>query len=104
MALHTDDSYITKPAAATVEAIQLYAYSLERYGGSPYIYPLYGLGGLPEGFSRLCAIHGGTFMLNKGVDEILFDASGAAWGVKTGDEVAKANFVFGDTSYFPKSM
>ena len=29
------------------------------YGKSPYIYPLYGLGGLPEGFSRLCAINGG---------------------------------------------
>src|SRR5690554_4945544 len=48
-----------------VEAIQLYAYSLERYGRSPYIYPVYGLGGLPEGFSRLCAINGGTFMLNQ---------------------------------------
>ena len=45
--------------------MQLYAYSMERYGNSPYIYPIYGLGGLPEGFSRLCAIHGGTFMLNK---------------------------------------
>lgn len=33
--------------------------------GQPFIYPIYGLGGLPEGFSRLCAIHGGTFILNK---------------------------------------
>ena len=33
----------------------------------PFIYPIYGLGGLPEGFSRLCAIHGGTFILNKQV-------------------------------------
>ena len=33
-----------------------------RYGKSPYIYPLYGLGGLPEGFSRLCAINGGTYV------------------------------------------
>ena len=77
----------------------------QRYGKSPYIYPLYGLGGLPEGdpppppffasqihpphphppnqllyvlvgFSRLCAINGGTFMLNKGVDKVLFDDAG----------------------------
>ena len=46
MALQTDDSYINKPASIIVETIQLYAYSLERYGTSPYIYPLYGLGGM----------------------------------------------------------
>ena len=86
MALHRDDTYLDQPASETAEAIQLYVYSLERYGKSPYIYPLYGLGGMPEGFSRLCAIHGGTFMLNKGVDEIL-TTNGVAWGVKTGNEV-----------------
>jgi Rab GDP dissociation inhibitor len=48
MALHRDDDYLDQKAAETVEAIQLYAYSLERYGKSPYIYPIYGLGGLPE--------------------------------------------------------
>jgi Rab GDP dissociation inhibitor len=87
MALHRDDDYLDQPAAATAEAVQLYVYSLEKYGKSPYIYPLYGLGGMPEGFSRLCAIHGGTFMLNKGVDEILFDSNGKAWGVKSENEV-----------------
>ena len=72
MALHTDDRYLDEPAAVTAEAVQLYAYSIERYGKSPYIYPIYGLGGLPESFSRLCAIHGGTFMLDKGVPSSLF--------------------------------
>eukprot|EP01035_Chromulina_nebulosa_P019913 gene19913-25870_t len=99
MALHRDDDYIDKPASETVEAIQLYIYSMERYGNSPYIYPLYGLGGLPEGFSRLCAIHGGTFMLNKGIDEILYK-DGKAWAVKTGNEIAKGKVFIGDPSYF----
>jgi Rab GDP dissociation inhibitor len=101
MALHRDDDYLNEPASATAEAIQLYVFSLERYGKSPYIYPLYGLGGMPEGFSRLCAIHGGTFMLNKGIDEILFDNNGKAWGVRGDNEVAKANIIVGDPSYFP---
>jgi Rab GDP dissociation inhibitor len=101
MALHRDDDYLDEPAAATAEAIQLYALSLERYGKSPYIYPIYGLGGLPEGFSRLCAIHGGTFMLNKGIDEVLFNEDGVAWGVKVDNEIAKASIVIGDPSYFP---
>jgi Rab GDP dissociation inhibitor len=42
---------------------------------------------LQQGFSRLCAIHGGTFMLNKGVDEILYNEEGVAWGIKTDNEV-----------------
>jgi len=103
MALHRDDDYLNEPADITAEAIQLYVYSFERYGKTPYIYPVYGLGGLPEGFSRLCAIHGGTFMLNKGVDDVLFDPSGTAWGIRTGNEVAKANLIIGDPSYFPAS-
>lgn len=100
MALWTDDRYLGKPAIETIRAIKLYAYSLERYGKSPYLYPIYGLGGLPEGFSRLCAIHGGTFMLNRGVDEILYDATGRAWGIKCGNEVAKGKLLIGDPSYF----
>ncbi|CAI5745607.1 unnamed protein product [Peronospora destructor] len=101
MALMRDESYHKRPAIETVRAIKLYAYSLERYGKSPYIYPLYGLGGLPESFSRLCAINGGTFMLNRSVDEILMDKDGKAWGIKCDNEVAKAKLVIGDPSYFP---
>ncbi|CAM9404012.1 unnamed protein product [Laminaria digitata] len=105
MALQRDDSYLNKPAVETVKSIQLYVRSLERYGKSPYIYPMYGLGGLPEGFSRLCAIHGGTFMLQCPVEEVLFDDQGVAWGIKaTMDGVAKATMLIGDPSYFPSRM
>ena len=108
MALAPDDSYLHRPAAETVDAIRLYAESLDRYGKSPFIYPVYGLGGLPEGFSRLCAIHGGTFILNKQVDEILFAPNGTVAGVRSGSgadaEVALAPLVIGDPSYFPPSM
>ena len=76
VALHTSDEYIKKPARDTVEKMQLYLESIGRYGDSPFLYPIYGLGGLPEAFSRLCAIHGGTYMLNTKVDEILFNADG----------------------------
>jgi Rab GDP dissociation inhibitor len=44
MGLMRDDDYLDQPASECAEAIQLYVYSLERYGKSPYIYPLYGLG------------------------------------------------------------
>jgi len=41
-------------------------------------------------------------MLNREVNEILFDDEGAAWGIKCGEEVAKATMVIGEPSYFPK--
>ena len=46
---------------------------VSRYGKSPYLYPLYGLGELPQGFARLSAIYGGTYMLDKQIDEIVFE-------------------------------
>lgn len=69
--------------------------------GSPYLYPLYGLGGLAEGFARLCAVYGGTFMLHQPIDELLYDDDGKAIGVRAGDMVAKAPHIIGDPSYFP---
>jgi Rab GDP dissociation inhibitor len=38
--------------------------SIGRYGDHPFLYPVYGLGGMPEAFTRHCALHGGTYMLN----------------------------------------
>lgn len=50
VALHKDDGYLTAPALDTVLKIKLYYDSLMRFEGttSPYIYPLYGLGELPQ--------------------------------------------------------
>lgn len=45
-------SYLNNPAGETIRRIKLYSDSLARYGKSPYLYPLYGLGELPQGFAR----------------------------------------------------
>jgi len=70
-----------------------------QYGNSPFLYPIYGLAGIPEGFSRMCAIYGGTFMLNKDIDEILFGEDGKVKGVKSGDEIAKTKIVICGPTY-----
>lgn len=114
MALYTTDDYITEKGRApeTIERIRLYGNSVARYGKSPYIYPLYGLGELPQGFARLSAIYGGTYMLNTNLDEITYDAAGKATGIKAtmkerGEEgegftfTTKAKKILGDPSYFP---
>lgn len=105
MMLFDNDSYLDGPADVPAAALKLYMSSMRRYPpySSPYIYPLWGLGGIPEGFSRMCAINGGTFMLNKNVDEIL-EKDGVAWGIKSGNEVAKAKQIIGDPSYFKKEQ
>ena len=78
--------------------MNLYLDSMGRYGDSPFLYPIYGLGGLPEAFSRLCAIHGGTYMLNTQVDEVLMEGDKVV-GIKSGDATAKAPLVICDPSY-----
>ncbi|KAI8968045.1 GDP dissociation inhibitor [Mycotypha africana] len=99
MALHLDDQYLQKAARETVDKIILYVASMARYGKSPYIYPLHGLGELPQSFARLSAIYGGTYMLDKAADEILYDANGVAIGIRSGTETAKAKQIICDPSY-----
>src|ERR1700721_2800666 len=93
-------SYITKVARPSYDRIILYTSSMARYGKSPYIYPLYGLGELPQSFARLSAIYGGTYMLDKPIDEIVTDGDGKFIGVRSGSETVKAKQVIGDPSYF----
>jgi len=100
LALFLNDEYLNEPAPQMIERVQLYYTSLMRYEKSPYIYPLYGLGELPQAFARLAAIYGGTYMLNKPADRIVTE-DGKFVGVESGGEIARAKFVIGDPSYFP---
>ncbi|EAS29233.3 secretory pathway gdp dissociation inhibitor [Coccidioides immitis RS] len=113
MALYQSDEYITAPGKAgeTVNRIRLYVNSMARYGKSPYIYPLYGLGELPQGFARLSAIYGGTYMLNTDIDEVLYE-DGKVSGIKAtmkekGEPGPGMSFstktkkIIADPSYFP---
>lgn len=52
LALFRNDDYLGKPAIDAITRIKLYSESLARYGKSPYLYPMYGLGELPQGFAR----------------------------------------------------
>jgi len=105
LALYLDDNYLDRVGGCydLVERMRLYAESLARYQKSPYIYPLYGLGELPQAFARLSAIYGGTYMLNKPVDQVVYE-NGVVVGVKSEGEVAKCKFVVADPSYFPDKV
>jgi len=67
---------------------------------SPYLYSLYGLGEIYEkiihkhvekkkAFARLAAVYGGTYMLHKPVNRIVYDSEGKACGVVSVGEDGK---------------
>ncbi|MCO5558782.1 hypothetical protein L7F22_012369 [Adiantum nelumboides] len=100
LALYRDDAYLDQPALEFVKRVKLYSESLARFqGGSPYIYPLYGLGELPQGFARLSAVYGGTYMLSKPGCKVEFDEEGKVCGVTSDGETAKTKKVVCDPSY-----
>ncbi|KAJ8645587.1 hypothetical protein MRB53_007335 [Persea americana] len=105
LALHRNDDYLDAPAMDTVKRMKLYAESLARFqGGSPYIYPMYGLGELPQAFARLSAVYGGTYMLNKPECKVEFDENGQVIGVTSEGETAKCKKVVCDPSYLPDKV
>lgn len=100
VALQSNDAYLQRPAIETVQRCQLYYRSFNMYNKSPYVYPLYGSGELPQAFSRLCAVYGGTYMLDTPVDKVNFDANGKFESIESGGKKAYAKMVVGDPSYF----
>merc|ERR1712166_111956 len=111
IALHTNENYKTRPCGETFTRIVLYAESVARYGTSPYLYPLYGMGELPQGFARLSAIYGGTYMLHRPI-EGFEEVDGKVVGVRAPDpddenqtvKTVKTKMVLGDPSYFPDKV
>ena len=102
VALYTNDDFLDKKAEPTIDKMQLYFNSFGRYGNSPFIYPVWGLSGLAEGFSRLCALYGGTYMLNRDIEDILYDENGNFRGIKSQGEEAYGKILITEPSYVQK--
>ncbi|KAL7407279.1 hypothetical protein ABVT39_006129 [Epinephelus coioides] len=103
IALHSNESYLDRPYGETIGRIRLYCESLSRHSVSPYLYPVYGLGELPQGFARLSAEYGGTFLLNRGVDELVMD-NGQVKAVKSEGKLYSCKQLICDPSYVPNRV
>ena len=96
--VHTSDAYLRQPCGFTITKCRFYVDSFVQNCSAPFIYPVYGVAGLPKGFSRLAAIHNGTLKLHKDRNGIVYGNDGKVCGVKSGEEAAKCNIVICDPS------
>lgn len=55
-----------------VLATRRFLESLGRYGNTPFLFPMYGCGEIPQCFCRLCAVFGGVYCLKRKVTEVSF--------------------------------
>lgn len=53
-----------------VKRTKQFLQSLGRYGNTPFLFPMYGCGEIPQCFCRLCAVFGGVYCLKRSIDDI----------------------------------
>ncbi|XP_061706331.1 rab proteins geranylgeranyltransferase component A 1 [Cydia pomonella] len=58
------------PCLEGVRECKKFLMSLGRYGNTPFLWPMYGSGELPQCFCRLCAVFGGVYCLNRPIDKV----------------------------------
>ncbi|XP_046881385.1 rab GDP dissociation inhibitor beta [Hypomesus transpacificus] len=103
LALHRTEDYLDRPCVETIRRIKLYSECLARHNNSPFLYPIYGLGELPQGFARLSAEYGGTYILNREVEQIVLEG-GKVVGVKSEGELFRCKQLICDPSYVPNRV
>lgn len=88
-------------AQQAMNAVFTYQQSLMRFATkTPFLYPNYGTGELPQAFCRLCAVHGGTYVLRRGAAAVITREREHAQNeypvgvVTTENEVVHAQHVF----------
>lgn len=78
-----------------IRRVRRFQNSVLRYGTrTPFLYANYGSGELAQAFCRLCAVHGGTYVLNRGGAALVKGEDGRRGVVTTEGEVVEGRCVF----------
>ncbi|XP_061215657.1 rab proteins geranylgeranyltransferase component A 2-like [Neopsephotus bourkii] len=67
---------VSETDCSTLEGLQAtkkFLQCLGRYGNTPFLFPLYGQGEIPQCFCRLCAVFGGIYCLRHSVQCLVVD-------------------------------
>ncbi|XP_052057135.1 rab proteins geranylgeranyltransferase component A 2 [Apodemus sylvaticus] len=87
-----------------LQATKNFLQCLGRFGNTPFIFPLYGQGEIPQCFCRMCAVFGGVYCLRHKVQCLVVDkVSGRCTGIidAFGQRIS-ANYVIVEDSYLSK--
>ncbi|XP_067853000.1 rab proteins geranylgeranyltransferase component A 1 [Heptranchias perlo] len=93
--------------ACTIEglkATQHFLQCLGRYGNTPFLFPLYGVGEIPQCFCRMSAVFGGTYCLRHSVQCLVVDRETARCKAvvdSNGHRISCEHFIV-DDSYLPE--
>jgi Rab proteins geranylgeranyltransferase component A len=70
-----------------LERLKIYLTSIGRYGNTPFLFPMFGCGEIPQCFCRLCAVFGGVYWLGQPINEIsVTENENPEVKIKFGDE------------------
>lgn len=67
---------MTESSCTTIDGLKAaknFLRCLGRYGNTPFLFPLYGQGEIPQGFCRMCAVFGGIYCLRHKVQCLVVD-------------------------------
>jgi GDP dissociation inhibitor len=59
------------PCLEGVTRTKRFLNSLGRYGNTPFLWPMYGSGEIPQCFCRLCAVFGGVYHLKRAAEAVI---------------------------------
>lgn len=86
-----------------MQRTQRFLGSLGRYGNTPFLFPMYGCGELPQCFCRLCAVYGGIYCLKRAVDDIALDSNSNEFLLSSAGKTLRAKNVVSAPGYTPVS-
>jgi len=86
-----------------IERTQRFLTSLGRYGNTPFLWPMYGSGELPQCFCRLCAVFGGVYHLKRAANSVIVSGSRCA-GIVSGSQRLATDHLVMAVSDAPKSF
>lgn len=77
-----------------VRRVKKFLQSLGRYGNTPFLFPMYGCGEIPQCFCRLSAVFGGIYCLKRPITEIHLNQSLDQFhAIKCNDQLIRAKTV-----------
>ncbi|XP_032612112.1 rab proteins geranylgeranyltransferase component A 1 [Hylobates moloch] len=99
----------SETASSTIDGLKAtknFLHCLGRYGNTPFLFPLYGQGELPQCFCRMCAVFGGIYCLRHSVQCLVVDKESRKCKAiidQFGQRIISEHFLVED-SYFSENM